>query len=182
MRPVALVPVLLLLLAACSSEPTAAGDTTTPNTPTPHAEPAVEIAEGPVSSGPHAWPDGVTAAVVSVTSSPAVAPEIPAEDTDVIVVVEFGNQGATTLSFGESPNQVDAGPAVALLYGANRTSAHQWYYEANTLPTQLTPGTTARWTASFTMPGAELGTLAVTVSPTDAHPPWTFTGAETLAG
>jgi hypothetical protein len=44
------------------------------------------------------------------------------------------------------------------------------------------PGSSAEWTGLFYMPGAELGTLAVSVSPErGTFQPWTFTGVETLA-
>lgn len=55
-----------------------------------------------------------------------------------------------------------------------------WFNDSNNLPTQLAPGTSATWVSVFSLPGSELGTLAYSISPTDAHEPWTFTSVETL--
>lgn len=189
-RLVALVPVLVAALAACGGQgATATSPTSAPASETEDTDAAAEDsagelgpAEGPAADGPYTWPDGITAAIISIETAPAVEPDDPAEDTEVRVTVEFGNEGTDTLSFGDNPNMVDAGPVVDLLYGANRTRAHGWYYDDNNLPTQLTPGTSAQWTALFTMPGSELGELAVTVAPDDTHAPWIFTEAETLVG
>lgn len=169
MRPASLIPVLLLLLTACGGEQQ------------PGAAVAAEaVAEVPAGDGAYEWPDGATATVIAVTASPARGQsENPADDTRVEVVVEFGNTGAEMVAFGPAPNTIDAGPPVDLLYGANRTEAQGWFVD-NNLPTQLTPGTTARWVAEFTAPGDELGTMAVTVAPTLGHQPVTFTGVETL--
>lgn len=182
-RLAAVALAVLLPLTACGG----GGESAGPDEPPVGAPLEVEATtepepvEGPATE-PHAWLDGVTARVVSVQARPAVQPENPADDTEVTVTVEFGNQGTQPLSFGEQPNTVDAGPHTGLLYGANRTQAQGWFYGDNNLPTRLTPGTTATWVATFTMPGSETDELAVTVAPTDAHPPWTFTDAETLTG
>lgn len=181
-RLAAVALAVLLPLAACggrgesvNAAPPAASSAAETEPPAP------EPVEGSATEA-HAWPDGVTARVVSVTATPAVEPENPVDDTEVKVTVEFGNQGAAPVEFGAEPNTIDAGPHVGLLYGVNRTQAQSWFYGDNQLPTRLTPDTAAMWTATFTAPGAELGELAVSVTPTQEHPAWTFTGVEKILG
>jgi hypothetical protein len=173
-----------LLLSGCgSAEPaaeSAPGEPTTAGTESDPAGGEGALPEGPVSEGPHQWPDGLAAEVVTVESRPAETVDDPALDTEVRVTVQLTNTGSEVVSLGADPNGLDAGPDDELFYGGNRYEAQGWYNDANNLPTQLAPGTSASWVSVFTLPGTELGVLAYSFSPTDAHGPWTFTELESL--
>jgi hypothetical protein len=141
----------------------------------------VPVVEGPVTE-PGTFPGDLTAEVVDVTTAAEADPYDPANDTRVLVTVRFTNTGTEVFAWSSDPNVIDAGPDGDLLYGENRFPAHAYYNDQNNLPTQLVPGSSAEWTGLFYMPGAELGTLAVSVSPErGTFQPWTFTGVETLA-
>ena len=136
--------------------------------------------EGPVSDGPYSWEDGITAEVVSVVASPYENLDEPANDTELRVTIAFSNNGTDVYQFGPDPNGLDSGPSTDLFYGANRYQAQSYYNDQNNLPTQLQPGTAAEWVALFYVPAGETGTLALSVTPDEAHEQWTFAGVEAL--
>jgi hypothetical protein len=138
------------------------------------------VVEGPVTE-PATFPGDLTAEVVDITTAAEADFDDPANDTRVLVTVRFTNSGSETFAWSSDPNGLDAGPDGDLFYGENRFPAHAYYNDQNKLPTQLVPGSSAEWTGLFYMPGAELGTLAFSVSPERGiFEPWTFTGVESL--
>jgi hypothetical protein len=146
--------------------------------PVASEEPAVT--EGPVTE-PAAFPGDLTAEVVGVSTAGEADSDNPANDTRVLVTVRFTNNGSDTFAWSSDPNGLDAGPDADLFFGENRFEAQGYYNDQNQLPTQLVPGTSADWTGLYYMPGAELDTLALAVSPERGmFEPWTFTGVEAL--
>lgn len=152
---------------------------------------SIAAAEGSASAAPtegpaaeaHAWADGITAKVTSITRAPAnlgFSSPTPGLDAVLLVTVEFSNAGSAPLAWDTST----ATPDWKLYYGANRYEADGYSYDrAPKLPSRLMPGTTATWTTLDFLPSDQLGTLALRVTPLwndPAHQPWTFTGVDSL--
>lgn len=141
------------------------------------------VSEAPVSDGPHEWPDGIAAEVVSVSTEPDAESGNPANDTYATVTIRFTNTGDQTFT-GWSGDST-ATPTGTLLYGENRYEASQYGCQDPSLgdvPRQLVPGTSADYAICAYLPAPELVTLAVEVQPVwgGSYEPFTFTGVEAL--
>ena len=130
------------------------------------------------------YPDGLRLEIASLRTEPDDLDDgLPNEnddyDTAAYLTLRLTNTGAMTLPLPDGSAFMTAN----LLFGVNRYDAAGWAHSGGDLPAQLVPGTSAETELLYSLPSAELGTLAFTVNP-DAgqYTDYTFTDVQTLIG
>lgn len=177
----AIIALLALTLTACGSESSgkAAPDMTGP------AASSSESATTIKASDEAKWPNGVTAKITAVTAGLAAADTVhkydPEKgDTLVKITIEMMNGGKDVFALPQG-----GGVGADLFYGENLTTAQSWMNldsgSSSDLPKQLVPGSSASYTAIWTLPAEGLDSLTLDFTPyPNEQDRYTFTGVEKL--
>ena len=133
------------------------------------------------------WDNGLTAKIVTVTSTATTEyqKQQDGHDTVVRITVELANTGDVVFVFAENRYTGPGGPSDSLYYGVNLYTAQGW---ANVdgdgiddLPKQLVPGTSATFSEEWSLPSEGLSALTFEFTPDrETLPTFTFESVESL--
>ncbi len=167
-----------LALSACSGAEGSTSLSVPLEVPVESAEDISPAPQGP-ASGPADFGGGLTARIVSATSSPTEGTGREGEgDTLVQITVEISNDGDSDFEFPAAKMYVGE----YLTYGANGYEANGWVTDSGgstELPERLVPGSSATTVSDHTLPAEGLEELTFHFNPNSEYlTEWVFTDVE----